>query len=147
MLWIVAQDIEVVVGGVLAAASSQIVAINNHVQLANLHHGWRFNLARALTPVAGLSAAVIGLYLLEPSAETLFLCLGLGLISSVASLWLTSEAHHVFRDSGVPSGGSHGGVAHPSDVDRVQRRHSPGVGFRLERRCRLVWRGRAARGW
>ena len=94
VLWIVAQDIEVVVGGVLAAASSQIVAINNHVQLANSHHGWRFNLARALTPVAGLSAVVIGLYLLEPSAETLFLCLGLGLISgSVASLWLTSEAH------------------------------------------------------
>ena len=92
--WIVAQDIEVVVGGVLAAASSQIVAINNHVQLANSHHGWRFNLARALTPVAGLSAVVIGLYLLEPSAETLFPCLGLGLISgSVASLWLTSEAH------------------------------------------------------
>jgi len=94
ILWAVSGSVEVSIGGALAAVASQLVAINSHVQLANERHGWRFNLARVATPVAGMATVAGAIYWFSPGAETLFLLLGVALaLAALLGALVTRESH------------------------------------------------------
>lgn len=81
-----------VFGGILLASSGPVVAVLAAVQQANGHHGWRFNVARGLSPVAGLLAVVATLVLFHPGAEGLFLALGAGCVMGAGlSVVMTRE--------------------------------------------------------
>lgn len=79
VMWFVASNAAVVVGGALVAMSGPVVALHSHVQQANGNHDWRFNLSRALAPLVGFTFLVVCAVTLSPSASGLFLGLGLGL--------------------------------------------------------------------
>jgi len=91
MTWLNAGPVAVL-GGVLLAISGPIVATHAAVQQANGHHGWRFNAARALSPIAGLFSVVFTLILLRPGPQELFLALGLGcLTGAIISVGVAHE--------------------------------------------------------
>ena len=91
MTWLNAGPVAVL-GGVLLAISGPIVATHAAVQQANGHHGWRFNAARALSPIAGLLAVVFTLILLRPGPQELFLGLGVGcLTGAIVSVRIAHE--------------------------------------------------------
>lgn len=93
-LWAVSGSVEVSIGGALAAVSSQVVAMNSHVQLANEHHGWRYNIARVAAPFAGLATVASAIYWFAPGPEALYLLLGIGLAGgAVISAVVTHESH------------------------------------------------------
>lgn len=79
------------VGGICQAVSGPIVATQAAVQQANGDHGWRFNLARALSPITGFGFVMGVLVWLKGDAVLLFAALGagclVGAITAVAICW------------------------------------------------------------
>lgn len=57
-----------ILGGMVLAMSGPVVALNASVQQANGDHHWRFNAARAIGPVCGLTAVILAWWVLDPGA-------------------------------------------------------------------------------
>lgn len=82
----------VFIGGACHAISGPIVATLAAIQQANGDHGWRFNLARAVSPVTGFISVLGMMFWLRGSATVLYLALGGGcLVGSVIAVLICRQ--------------------------------------------------------